>query len=53
VLQAGDIERSVAEGDFVRVAGSVRRKFVTREQGVTLLALGGTPGKPYKPSMGR
>ena len=35
-----------------RVAGEVRRKIVTREHGVTLLALGGTPGKAYAPSMG-
>jgi quercetin dioxygenase-like cupin family protein len=53
VLQAGGAERALSQGDFVRVAGSVRRKFVTREQGATLLALGGTPGKPYAPSMGQ
>jgi quercetin dioxygenase-like cupin family protein len=53
VLHAAGVERRLREGDFVRVAPGTRRKFVTQEQGATLLALGGTPGKPYTPSMGR
>jgi quercetin dioxygenase-like cupin family protein len=52
VLQTDGGERSLAQGDFVRVAPQTVRKFVTREQGATLLALGGTPGKPYEPSRG-
>lgn len=52
VLRAGDTEREVRKGDFVRVPPDLCRKFVTRTEGVTLLALGGTPGKPYTPSMG-
>jgi uncharacterized cupin superfamily protein len=51
-LQAGGKERVLNQGDFVRVAPSVKRKFITRDAGATLLALGGTPGKPYAPAMG-
>ena len=52
VLQANGTERTLSQGDFVRVAPPMARKFVAREQGATLLALGGTPGKPYEPAMG-
>ena len=52
VLQAGGEERTVSQGDFVRVGPKVKRRFVTRDQGAVLLALGGTPGQPYKPSWG-
>jgi uncharacterized cupin superfamily protein len=50
VLQTDGNERTLSQGDFVRVAPETRRKFVTREQGATILALGGTPGKPYAPA---
>jgi quercetin dioxygenase-like cupin family protein len=53
VLQSGGAERTLSQGDLVRVAPETGRKFVTRDEGATLLALGGTPGKPYAPSMGR
>jgi quercetin dioxygenase-like cupin family protein len=53
VLQSGGTERVLSQGDFVRVAPEARRKFVTRAEGATILALGGTPGKPYAPAMGR
>jgi quercetin dioxygenase-like cupin family protein len=53
VLQAGGSERVLTQGDFVRVAPEMKRKFVTRGEGAALLALGGTPGKPYAPAMGR
>jgi uncharacterized cupin superfamily protein len=53
VLQAGGAERTLSQGDIVRVPGGVVRKFITRDQGATLLALGATPGAPYTPSMGR
>jgi len=52
VLQASGEELVLQEGDFVRVAPNISRKFVTRDQGATLLALGGTPGQAYSPSMG-
>jgi quercetin dioxygenase-like cupin family protein len=53
VLQADGGERVLSQGDFVRVAPETRRKFVTRAEGAAILALGGTPGKPYAPAMGR
>ncbi len=53
VLQADGAERVLSQGDFVRVAPATKRKFVTRDQSATILALGGTPGKPYAPAMGR
>ena len=40
-------------GMIVRVAADRKRKIVPGADGVTLLALGGTPGKPYTPSWGR
>ena len=52
VLQAGGEEYDLRQGQMVRVPGDVRRKLVTTSEGVTLLALGGTPNNPYAPSMG-
>ena len=52
VLVAGGVEHALREGAMVRVAGEVRRKIVTGAHGVTILALGGTPGKAYAASMG-
>ena len=53
VLVTDGAERAVREGEIVAVPGRVARKFVTRDSGVTLVAIGGTPGQPYKPTMGR
>ena len=53
VLQTDGSERVLSQNDFVRVAPETKRKFVTRSEGAALLALGGTPGKPYAPAMGR
>ena len=47
VLVAEGIERTLSRGDMVRVSPETVRKFVTRDQAATLLALGGTPGAPY------
>jgi quercetin dioxygenase-like cupin family protein len=52
LLVAGE-ERTLSAGELVRVPGNLKRKLITREQGATLLALGGTPGQAYAPSMGR
>lgn len=52
VLRANGEERTLSAGDFVRVAPEVKRKFVTKKEGATILALGGTPGKAYAPAMG-
>jgi quercetin dioxygenase-like cupin family protein len=53
LLQVDGAERELVQGDLVHVEPATVRKFVTRREGATLLALGGTPGKPYAPSMGR
>lgn len=50
VLLCGDNEHQVKVGDMVRIGPSTTRKFVTRDQGVTLLAIGATPGKAYEVS---
>ena len=49
VLQAEGRETELGRGAMVRVAPSISRKFVTREEGVILLALGATPGRAYEP----
>ncbi len=51
-LRAADAEVTLSAGDLVRVGPQTRRKFVTTQKAATLLALGGTPGKAYAPSMG-
>ncbi|MEL6195739.1 MAG: cupin domain-containing protein [Myxococcota bacterium] len=52
IVQTQSGEQELLQGGLVRVPAEVRRKLVTRERGATILALGGTPGEPYKPSMG-
>jgi uncharacterized cupin superfamily protein len=52
VLQAKGEETVLREGDIARVAADVKRKLVTRDEGAVVLALGGTPGKPYQPATG-
>lgn len=46
----GDVTLLVA-GDMARVGPDVRRQLVTREQPARILALGGTPGSAFTPSM--
>ncbi len=48
-LTAGDGSIDLGEGTLVRVGPGQRRKFLPGAQGVTLLAIGGTPGKAYEP----
>lgn len=52
VLHVEDAEVALATGDMVRVDGSATRRITTGDRGVVVLALGGTPGQPYAPSMG-
>jgi uncharacterized cupin superfamily protein len=47
-LHAGGEEHTLAPGTIARVAPGVNRRWET-EGGVTLLALGGVPGKAYVP----
>ena len=46
-IQANGAEHEVTPGVFVRVGPGQRRKWITRDQGARLLALGGVPGEAY------
>lgn len=48
-LQAGDEEHRLEPGVFARVGPDETRKIVTGDEGATVLALGGIPGKAYQP----
>lgn len=48
----GDSRERINAGEMVRVAPEKKRKLVAGEEGARVLALGGTPGKAYQPSMG-
>ncbi|MEQ8278528.1 MAG: cupin domain-containing protein [Deltaproteobacteria bacterium] len=47
VLEADGESRTLNAGDFARVAPHVKRKLVTTGSSVRVLAIGGTPGRPY------
>jgi mannose-6-phosphate isomerase-like protein (cupin superfamily) len=47
-LEAGGKSWQLEPGMLVRVGSEQRRKLVPGSDGVTLLALGGTPGKAYE-----
>ncbi len=51
VLVTGDTEQVLVQGDMARVGPAEHRQLVTRDQGVRVLALGGTPGAPFTPTM--
>ncbi len=51
-LRTPECEQLLATGDLVRVPGNVKRKLIGGETAATVLALGGTPGKAYAPSLG-
>ena len=48
-LEAGGKQFPLHRGVLVRVGPETKRKLVPGPNGVTLLALGGTPGKAYAP----
>jgi len=48
-LVAGSEEFALEPGVFARVGAGQKRKIVPGAKGVTLLAMGGTPGKAYTP----
>jgi len=48
-LQADDVSFELTPGTFARVAPEQTRKLVPGDDGVTLLAIGGVPGKGYEP----
>lgn len=47
-LRTGEGERQLESGEIVRIGPSVKRKWIAGDSGVTLLAVGGTPGKAYE-----
>ena len=48
-MTAGGQSWDIAPGMLVRVGPAQKRKIVPGPAGVTILALGGTPGKAYEP----
>ena len=48
-MNAGGDPVELAEGTLVRVGPSTRRKILPGPQGITVLAIGATPGKAYPP----
>lgn len=48
-MEAGGDHVELAEGMLVRVGPSTRRKILPGPQGITVLAIGATPGRPYQP----
>jgi mannose-6-phosphate isomerase-like protein (cupin superfamily) len=49
-LHAGDEQHQLGPESFVRIGPGERRKFVTGEEPVRLLAIGAVPGKAYEVS---
>ena len=52
-LHIGEHRLDLDQGTFTRVGPDERRKIVPGPDGVMLIALGGTPGKPHTASWGR
>lgn len=50
VLHADGESWTLEPGTIARVGPAQKRRLVPGDDGVTLLGLGGTPGKPFKPS---
>lgn len=50
-LVAHGAETPLPTGAFVRVPPAVRRKLLAGPDGVTILALGGTPGQAFSPTV--
>lgn len=49
VMEVGGEEVTLEPGVFVRVGPAEKRRFVTRDSGARILALGGIPGEAYSP----
>ena len=47
-LRVGDEDYELEPGVFARVASNERRKLISGEEPVRVLALGGTPGRVYE-----
>jgi uncharacterized cupin superfamily protein len=46
-IESGDGKTPISRGAFVRVGPASQRRIVPGPQGITVLAIGGTPGKAY------
>lgn len=46
-IETADGKTPLVRGSLVRVGPAARRKIVPGPQGITVLAIGGTPGKAY------
>lgn len=44
-------EHALTAGTFARVSATARRKLLPGAEGVTILAIGATPGQPFKPTI--
>ncbi len=51
VLTWDDQERVLKQGQMARVPAHLQRKLMTRDEGATILALGGKPGAAYSPGI--
>jgi uncharacterized cupin superfamily protein len=48
-LTAGDESWTLTPGSMARVGAGQKRKLVPGDDGVVMLVVGGTPGKPWEP----
>ena len=48
ILIDGSARMPLEEGTLVRVGPTTKRKLLPDARGMTVLAIGGTPGQPYK-----
>jgi mannose-6-phosphate isomerase-like protein (cupin superfamily) len=48
-LQTGDRRTEMKVGTLIRVAPGEKRKILPGSSGITVLAIGGTPGSAYRP----
>jgi mannose-6-phosphate isomerase-like protein (cupin superfamily) len=48
-LRAGDEEHELSPGVWIRVGATEKRKIVTGEESVRVVAIGASPGRPYTP----
>lgn len=48
-LDSGGAKTPLGPGTLVRVGSTTKRKILPGPRGITVLAIGATPGKPYPP----
>ena len=50
-LRTAEGEQRLGQGEVARVGPETTRKLVTRDSGAVILAIGGTPGQAFVPTM--